>query len=172
MTLKAHVCLLLTSAHVTRESTDTATCPAAGSCDTQASRPWLELDNTPSLSNLSRRLRRTEEVHNTHRCCKPGSRTPPLRPLLQLREQQQPQHQLLVGARNLLLRHPWRPKKRAVSIDVPGAEGAAVQHHCTACASRILYYEKLSGQLTLRTHSPTSPSYSQVTTSARGRAYC
>ena len=65
MTPKAHVCLLLTSAHVTRESTGTASCPAAGSCDTQASRPRLELDNTPSLSNLSMRLRLTEEVHNT-----------------------------------------------------------------------------------------------------------
>ena len=65
MTLKAHVCLLLTTAHVTRESTGTASCPAAGSCDTQASRPRLELDNTPLLPNRSRRLRRTEEVHNT-----------------------------------------------------------------------------------------------------------
>ena len=65
VTLKAHVFLLLTSAHVTRESTGLASCPAVGSCGTQANRPWLELDNTPSLSNLSRRLRRTEEVHNT-----------------------------------------------------------------------------------------------------------
>ena len=37
VTLKAHVCLLLTLAFVTLESTGTASCPATGSCNTQAS---------------------------------------------------------------------------------------------------------------------------------------